>query len=46
MERIADVKVKVKVKQSQYMPGQAGTGPENSRRLRLPDFKSIGTRMW
>ena len=24
-------------------PLQAGTGPEGSRRLRLPDFKTIGT---
>jgi hypothetical protein len=22
------------------------TGPEGSRRLRLPDFKTIGTRRW
>ena len=34
------VKVKVKVKQSLYRPGQAQRG---SRRLRLPDFKTIGT---
>jgi hypothetical protein len=25
------------------IPLQALTGPENSRRLRLPDFKTIGT---
>jgi len=25
------------------IPLQAGTGPEGSRRLRLPDFKTIGT---
>jgi len=30
--------VKVKVKQSHYRPG-----PEGSRRLRLPDFMTIGT---
>jgi hypothetical protein len=24
-------------------PAQAWTGPEGSRRLRLPDFKAIGT---
>jgi hypothetical protein len=34
------VKVKVKVKE---IPLQARTGPERSRRLRLPDFKTIGT---
>jgi hypothetical protein len=34
------VKVKVEVK---AFPFQAWTGPEGSRRLRLPDFNSIGT---
>jgi hypothetical protein len=28
---------------SKAIPLQAGTGPEDSRRLRLPDFKTIGT---
>jgi len=32
--------VKVKVKQSHYRPEQA---LEGSRRLRFPDFKTIGT---
>ena len=32
--------IKVKVK---AIPLQAWTGPEGSRRLRLPDFKTIGT---
>jgi hypothetical protein len=32
-----------KVKESQV---QAWTGPEGSRRLRFPDFKTIGTRRW
>jgi len=27
----------------QRIPLQAWTGPEGSRRLRLPDFKTIGT---
>jgi len=31
--------VKAKIKQSHYRPG----GLEGSRRLRLPDFKTIGT---
>jgi hypothetical protein len=31
--------VKVKVKQSLYRPGQA----QGSRRLKLPEFKTIGT---
>ena len=28
------------------IPFQAWTGPEGSRRLRLPDTKTIGTRRW
>jgi hypothetical protein len=31
------------VKRSKAIPLQACTGPEGSRRLRLPDFKTIGT---
>jgi hypothetical protein len=27
-------------------PLPAWTGPEGSRRLRLPDFETIGTRRW
>jgi hypothetical protein len=28
------------------IPLQAWTGPEGSRRLRLPDFKTIDTSRW
>jgi hypothetical protein len=28
------------------IPLQAWTDPEGSRRLRFPDFKTIGTRRW
>jgi hypothetical protein len=35
---VGDPKLKVKA-----IPSQALTGPEDSRRLRLPDFKKIGT---
>jgi len=28
------------------LPLQAWTGPEDSRRLRLPDFKTISTLSW
>jgi hypothetical protein len=28
------------------IPLQAWTDPEGSRRMRLPDFKTIGTRKW
>jgi hypothetical protein len=28
------------------IPLQAWTGPEDSRRLRLPDFKTIGAWRW
>jgi hypothetical protein len=31
------------VKEEKEIPLQAWTGPEGSRRLRLPDFKTIGT---
>jgi hypothetical protein len=36
------VKVKVKVK-SKAMPLEACRGPEGFRRLRIPEFKKIGT---
>jgi hypothetical protein len=38
LEKIQRVKVK-----SKAIPLQAWTGPEGSRRLRFPDFKTIGT---
>jgi len=31
------------LKQGKAIPLQAWTGPEGSRRLRLPDFKTFGT---
>jgi hypothetical protein len=37
-----DAKAKGKGK-GKAIPLQAWTGPEGSRRLRLPDFKTIGT---
>ena len=36
-------KVKVKIKQGKAIPLQAWTVPEGSRRLRFPDFKTVGT---
>jgi len=30
-------------KKGKAIPLQAWTGPEGSRRLRLPDFKTVGT---
>ena len=33
----------VKLEKVKEIPLQAWTGPEGSRRLRLPDFKTIGT---
>jgi len=33
-------------KRSKAIPLQAGTGPEDSRRLKFPDFKTIGTSIW
>jgi len=37
-----DVKGKVKGK-GKAIPLKTWTGPEGSRRLRLPDFKTVGT---
>jgi len=34
------------VKEGKAIPLQAWTGPEGSRRLRLPDFKTIRTGRW
>jgi len=34
------------VSEGKAIPLQAWTGPEGSRRLRLPDFKTIGRRRW
>ena len=34
------------VEKRKAIPLQAWTGPEGFRRLRLPDFKTIGSRMW
>jgi hypothetical protein len=31
---------------SEAIPLQALTGPDGSRSLRLPNFKTIGTRRW
>ena len=39
---VDNVCVLLKVK-GKAIPLQAWTGPEGSRRLRLPDFKTIGT---
>jgi hypothetical protein len=33
----------IKVKESLYRPV---TGPEGSRRMKLPDFETIGTSRW
>jgi len=35
-----------KLSKVKAIPLQAWTGPEGSRRLRLPDFKTIGTWRW
>jgi hypothetical protein len=32
--------------QDKAIPVQPWTGPEGSRRLRLPDFMTVGTWMW
>jgi hypothetical protein len=38
--------LKQKRKKGKAIPLQAWTGPEGSRRMRLPDFKTIGTIRW
>jgi hypothetical protein len=35
-----------KVKMKEVWQGNPFTGPEGSRRLRLPDFKTFSTRRW
>jgi hypothetical protein len=36
----------IKKDKGKAIPLQAWTGPEDSRRLRLPDFKTISTGKW
>jgi hypothetical protein len=36
----------LKMIEDKAIPLQALTGPEGSRRLRLPDIKTIGTLRW
>jgi hypothetical protein len=38
-----DQKMQYIIHNGKAIPLQAWTGPEDSRRLRLPDFKTIGT---
>jgi len=35
--------ITARVKNGKAIPLQTWTGPEDSKRLRLPDFKTIGT---
>jgi len=42
LKRLAGIESSYKVK-GKAIPLQAWTAPERSRRLRLPDFKTIGT---
>jgi len=43
LKTLGNLLYKVKVK---AIPLQAWTGPEGSRRLRPPDFKTTGTLRW
>jgi hypothetical protein len=36
----------IKAKEGKAIPLQAWTGPEGSRSLRLPDFKTVSTGRW
>jgi hypothetical protein len=40
---ITSMSATIEVKAGKAVPLQAWTGPEGSRRLRLPEFKTIGT---
>ena len=42
MEVETSEEVMVEVKKGKAVPLQAWTGPEGSRRLRLPNFKTVG----
>jgi len=39
-------KIKIMKSKKKQTPVQSWTGPEGSRRSRLPDFKTIGTYRW
>jgi hypothetical protein len=39
---INEIKI-IKIRKNKTIPLQDWTGPEGSRRLRLPDFKTVGT---
>jgi hypothetical protein len=43
IKRLLRLSYKRFVKEGKAIPLQAWTGPQGSRRLRLPDFKTIGT---
>jgi hypothetical protein len=43
MINVTILKIGIAVTTKKVIPLQAWTGPEGSRRLRLPDFKTIGT---
>ena len=40
------IRLNTTVYKGKAIPLQAWTGPEGSRRLRLPDFKTVGTWRW
>jgi hypothetical protein len=43
---VAPLIISKEKRKGKAIPLQAWTGPEDSRRLRLPDFKIFGTRRW
>jgi hypothetical protein len=45
-KRAIDIEVLIYMVKCKAIPLQAWTGPEGSRSLRFPDFKTIGTRRW
>jgi len=45
-DSIVEVNIIVYISKKKKIPLQAWTGPEGSKRLRLPDFKTVGTCRW
>jgi hypothetical protein len=45
-QKLLNIRERLDKDRGKAIPLQASTGPEGSSRLRLPDFKIIGTLRW